>query len=93
MAGESIIRIRYEPEESQDGDLYLVICKELGLAANGQTRKEAIHGLNTAIRSYCSALDRAGQLMRALTESKIQWEEVPVERGPKEVVMELDAAA
>jgi hypothetical protein len=93
MAGETIIRIRYEPEESQDGDLYLVICTELGLAANGQNRKEAIHSLNAAIRSYCAALDRAGQLAKALSESRIQWEEVPVERGPKEVVMELDAAA
>jgi predicted RNase H-like HicB family nuclease len=86
----SIIQIKLVPEIDRDPHgTYTAVCTELGLAAIGSTEEEARADLKVAIQSYCNALRRRGLLEKALTESKIRWSEVPVEREPDEVLVDI----
>ena len=84
-----LTRLRFTPDISQEEDMYTAICMELGLAACAETEGEAKDKLQQAIISYCNALKRANLLEKALTESQIEWELIPVPIGPGAMLIDL----
>ena len=66
-----------------------VFCDEFGLAASAETEAEAIDKLLQTIQSFGHALQRKNLWERALKESEINWEPVPVEVKPGEIAVDI----
>ena len=68
---------------------FTAFCRELGVAAGGDSHHESIASLRATVRVYCDILARRGTLDNTLRQSLILTEPVAVERRDDELVMEI----
>ncbi len=91
MARVTLTRITFKPEVEEFEGKFTAFCRELGVAAGGDSHAESVTSLRATVRTYCDILARRGTLDKILRQSSMLAEPVAVERRDDEVVMEIGA--
>ena len=87
--GGMISRIAFEPEIREENGFYMAICRELKVAAPGDSADEAVTRLMSTLRTLFASLRRKGLLARALEEAAIPYSSITVPTAQVEMDVEM----
>jgi len=87
-----LAQISFAPEVREEKGFYMAICRELNVAAPGDSADEAMVRLMGTLRTLFANLKRKGLLERTLAESGVTVRPSSIRRQDGQLVMEIETA-